>query len=50
MALNDDLRDLKIRHHVGVQRLSTQVLRALLAILDRSDVEIFDQLLQRGRR
>lgn len=48
MALNDEIRDLQVRHHVGIQRLSSAILRGLITLLDRSDLEIVSKLLDRG--
>lgn len=47
-TLNDELRDLQLRHHVGVQRLSTGVLKKIIGLLDKSDGEIIAKLLDRG--
>lgn len=47
-TINDRIRDLEIRHQVGVQRLSTGVLRRLIRILDEADAEIVAKLLKRG--
>lgn len=46
--LNDDIRDLQIRHSVGVQRLSAGVVRRMIQLLDKSDAEIVAKLLSRG--
>jgi SPP1 gp7 family putative phage head morphogenesis protein len=44
MSLNDELRDLELRHHVGIQRLSTGVVKAIIELLDRSDIEVVEKL------
>lgn len=48
MNVNDRIRDLEIRHMVGIQRLSSGVLRQLIRILDNADAEIVAKLLARG--
>lgn len=48
MSVNDRIRDLEIRHMVGIQRLSSGVLRQLIRILDNADAEIVSKLLARG--
>ena len=49
MAFNDDLLNLEVRHHIGIQRLSTTVLRRLIPILDEADAEIVAILMARSR-
>jgi SPP1 gp7 family putative phage head morphogenesis protein len=45
---NEVIRDLEIRHQVGVHRLSSGVLRTLIRILDAADADIVAELLKRG--
>jgi SPP1 gp7 family putative phage head morphogenesis protein len=47
-SVNETIRDLQLRHHVGVQRLSSGILRRLIPLLDKSDQEIVERLLNRG--
>ncbi len=48
MTVNDAIRDLEIRHQVGIQRLSSGILKRLIGILDRADADIVAKLLARG--
>lgn len=47
-TVNEELRDLQIRHHVGIQRLSTAIVKKLIKLLDASDAEIVAKLQARG--
>ena len=46
MAVNDDLLDALTRHQVYLQRLSSGIVRKILALLDRSDRRIVARLLE----
>ena len=48
MTTNEAIRDLEIRHQVGIQRLSSGVLKKLIPLLDRADAEIVAKLIERG--
>lgn len=45
---NEAIRDLAIRHQVGVLRLGSATLRKLIPILNRADQDIVEKLLSRG--
>lgn len=47
-SVNDNVRELEIRHQVYLQRLSSGVLKRLIAILDAADAEIVGKLRSRG--
>jgi SPP1 gp7 family putative phage head morphogenesis protein len=47
-SLNDEIRDLLIRHQVGLQRLSTSTLRKIVKLLDEADADIVAKLLARA--
>lgn len=48
MSVNETIRDLEIRHQVGIQRLSSGVLNRLIRVLDEADAEIVARLIKRG--
>jgi SPP1 gp7 family putative phage head morphogenesis protein len=48
MSINDDIRDLQLRHTVGLQRLSSSVVKKILKILDEVDADILKKLAARG--
>ncbi len=48
VSANDLIRDLEVRHHVGIQRLSTGIIRKIVRLLDVADAEIVRQLIERG--
>jgi SPP1 gp7 family putative phage head morphogenesis protein len=45
---NDDIRDAELRHHIGIQRLSSAVARDVLRVVAESDAEIVAKLQARG--
>lgn len=47
-TVNDTLRDLEIRHQVGVQRLSSSTLSKLIQILDKADADVVAKLMARS--
>ncbi|UYW34463.1 phage head morphogenesis protein [Methylorubrum extorquens] len=47
MAVNDDIMDAQVSHAVGLQRLGTSILRKILALLNRTDADLEDQIRQR---
>lgn len=47
-TVNEDLRDLELSHHVGIQRLSTTIVRKILVLLDKADARILKRLQERG--
>lgn len=47
-SVNDVIRDLQIRHSVGIQRLSTDIVRKIVRLLNAADAEIVAKLLARG--
>ena len=46
MALSDEIADELTRHQIDLQRLSTATVRKIVALLNRSDVRIFERLLR----
>ena len=46
MAVNDDLLDELTRHQVYLQRLSSGIVRKIVALLQRSDARLIERLLQ----
>lgn len=46
-SLNDQLRDYEIQHAVGIQKLSTSVLRRVIKLLNAADADIVQKLLDR---
>ena len=47
MALNDDILDAQVSHAIGLQRLGTGILRRILALLNRTDTDVENQIRQR---
>lgn len=47
-TVNEVIRDLEVRHQVGVQRLSSGILKKLIRLLDTADAEIVEKLRLRG--
>lgn len=44
MAVNDDLLDRAVSHAIGLQRLSTATVRRIIALLNRVDADLEDQI------
>lgn len=44
MAVNDDILDAQVSHAVGLQRLGTGILQRILALLNRTDADLVDQI------
>lgn len=47
-TVNETIADLEVRHMVGIQRLSSGIIRKLIPLLDKADAEIVAKLLDRG--
>lgn len=47
-TVNETIRDIEVRHQVGVQRLGSGILKALIRLLDTADAEIVEKLRLRG--
>lgn len=47
-TVNDRIRDLEVSHQVGIQRLSTDVVKRLVRLLDIADTKIVEKLRSRG--
>lgn len=47
MAVNDDILEAQVSHAVGLTRLATGILRKILALLNRTDADLEDQIRQR---
>ncbi|WP_212525859.1 minor capsid protein [Actibacterium sp. MT2.3-13A] len=45
MPVNDDIADALVRHQIGLQRLSNNTVRKVVALLNRSDARIVERLL-----
>lgn len=48
VTVNEVIRDLEVRHQVGIQRLSSGILKTLIRLLDTADAEIVEKLRLRG--
>ncbi|WP_043346159.1 minor capsid protein [Methylobacterium sp. B1] len=44
MAVNDAILDAQVSHAVGLQRLGTGILRRILALLNRTDADLVEQI------
>lgn len=44
MAANDDIMDAQVSHSIGLQRLGTGILRKILALLNRTDSDLEEQI------
>lgn len=44
MAVNDAILDTQVSHAVGLQRLGTGILRRILALLNRTDADLVEQI------